>query len=97
MLRRKGWKYSIARKGNENTRSGKCDGHLTEELASLKTETSGTGCGGIEELASLKTENNDIVQGSVNLVTELKKLLNCKITSQMIKPIIKRQFAREIR
>ena len=43
--------YSIARNGNENARRSKCDGHLTEELASLKTENSDTGCDVTEELA----------------------------------------------
>ena len=62
MPRQKGWKNARVKKGNLNARRGKydgrgkCDGHLTEELASLKTENSDTLCDVTEELASLKTE-----------------------------------------
>ena len=68
MPRKKGWEYSEAMKENKNARRGKHDRRLTEN--------SDTGRDVTEELASLKTENNDIVQGSVNLVSEPKKLLN---------------------
>ena len=67
MLRKKGWKYSEARKENKNARRGKCNRRLTEELASLKTGNSDTGCDVTEELTSLKTENNDIVQLTLSL------------------------------
>ena len=90
MLRKKGWKYSEARKENKNARRGKYDRRLTEN--------SDTGCDVTEELASLKTENNDTVQGSVNLVIEPKKLLhNLPNNQPNDKPIIKRQLARKIR
>ena len=45
MPRQKGWKNAKVKKGNLNARRGKndgrgkCDGHLTEELASLKKKT----------------------------------------------------------
>ena len=82
MPRSKSWKIGKAKRGNENATKKISDGgkydlfltddlteDLTEELASLKTENSGTLRDVTEELASLKTENKDIVQGSVNLVT----------------------------
>ena len=79
MPRRKSWKNATAKRGNVNatrgvSKRGKCDGYLTEELASLNTENSDTLHDVTEELASLKTEKEDIVQGSVNLVTEQNQL-----------------------
>ena len=58
----------------EVSKRGKCDGYLTEELASLNTEYSDTLHDVTEELAPLKTEKGDTVQSSVNLVTEQSQL-----------------------
>ena len=62
MPRQKGWKNAEVKKGKLDARRGKCDGRdkcdgrLTEELASFKTENSDTLRDVAEELASLKTE-----------------------------------------
>ena len=79
MPREKGWKNIKVKSRNLNARRGKydgrgkCDGHLTEALASLKTENSDTLCDVTKELTSFKIETKAIVQGSVYLVTEQSK------------------------
>ena len=55
------------------SKRGKCDGYLTDGLASLTTENSDTLHDVTEELASLK-QKKKTVQGTVNLVTEQNQL-----------------------